>query len=75
MVKDAMKKLLYADDLALVANGKQELQETMEEWNWLFARHRLTINLEKTEVIHIGHHFLRTAIFFRILLSIVFIFK
>ena len=33
VVKDAMKKLLYADDLALVANGKQELQETMEEWN------------------------------------------
>ena len=29
-VKDAMKKLLYADDLALVTNGKQELQETME---------------------------------------------
>ena len=28
-----MKKLLYADDLALVANGKQELQETLEEWN------------------------------------------
>ena len=30
-VEDAMKKLLYADDLALVANGKQELQETPEE--------------------------------------------
>ena len=30
VVKDAMKKLLYADDLALVTNGKQELQETME---------------------------------------------
>ena len=30
-VKGAMKKVLYADDLALVANGKQELQETMEE--------------------------------------------
>ena len=27
VMKDAMKKLLYADDLALVANGKQELQE------------------------------------------------
>ena len=25
VVKDAMKKLLYADDLALVANGKQDL--------------------------------------------------
>ena len=33
VVKDAMKKLLYADDLALVANGKQEPQETLEEWN------------------------------------------
>ena len=31
VVKDAMKKLLYADDLALVANGKQELQETRAE--------------------------------------------
>ena len=30
-----MKKLLYADDLALVANYKQELQETLEEWNGL----------------------------------------
>ena len=29
VVKDALKKLLYADDLALVANGKQELQETL----------------------------------------------
>ena len=36
VVKDARKKLLYADDLSLVANGKQELQETMEEWNGLF---------------------------------------
>ena len=31
VMKDAMKNLLYADDLALVANGKQELQETLEE--------------------------------------------
>ena len=31
VMKGAMKKLLYADDLALVANGKQELQETLEE--------------------------------------------
>ena len=41
-VKDAMKKLLYADDLALVANGKQE---TLEEWNGLFTRHGLKINI------------------------------
>ena len=31
VVKDVMKKLLYADDLALVANSKQQLQETLEE--------------------------------------------
>ena len=31
VMKDAMKKLLYADDLALVANEKQELQDTLEE--------------------------------------------
>ena len=31
VMKDAMKKLLYADDLALVANGKQELHETLED--------------------------------------------
>ena len=31
VMKDAMKKLLYADNLALVANGKQQLQETLEE--------------------------------------------
>ncbi len=33
VMKDAMKKLLYADNLALVANGKQNLQESLEEWN------------------------------------------
>ena len=56
VMKDAMKKLLYADDLALVVNGKQELQETLEEWNGLFTtRHWLKLNLEKTEVLHIGH--------------------
>ena len=32
VVNDAMKKLLYADDLALVANGKQELQEILAVW-------------------------------------------
>ena len=31
VMKDAMKKLLYSDGLALVANGDPELQETLEE--------------------------------------------
>ena len=56
VMKDAMKKLLYADDLTLVANGKQELHDTLEEWNGLFTRHALKRSLEKTEVLHIVHH-------------------
>ena len=56
VMTDAMKKLLYADDLALVANGKHELQETLEAWNRLLTSHGLKINLVKTEVLHIGHH-------------------
>ena len=55
LVKDAMYKLLYANDLALVANGKQELQATLKEWNGLFIRHGLNISLDKKEERHIGH--------------------
>ena len=54
VVKDAVEKLLYATDLALVANGKQELQETMEEWNGLFIKHGLKLNPEMTEMLHTG---------------------
>ena len=44
VIKDAIRKLIYADDLALEANGKQEPQETLEQWNLLFTRHERTIN-------------------------------
>ena len=59
VMKDAMRKLLYAYDLALVANGKQELPSCYGIY-WrsgtygLFTRHGLNINLEKTQVQHIG---------------------
>ena len=55
VMKDAMRKLLYAGNLALMANGKQELQETLDEWKGLFSRNGLNINLEKRKVLHIGH--------------------
>ena len=55
VMTDAMKKLLYADYLALVANFKQELHESLEGWNGLFTRQGLRVNIEKTEVLHIGH--------------------
>ncbi len=31
VMKDAMNKLLFAEDLALEANGKQEIQWILEE--------------------------------------------
>ena len=34
VMRDAMKKLLCADELALVAIGKHGLQETMDERRW-----------------------------------------
>ena len=55
VMKDSTNKLLYADNLALVANGKQKLLETLVEWNGLCTRHGLQLSLEKTEVLHIGH--------------------
>ena len=53
--RDAMKKLLYADDLTLVANGKEQLHDTLEEWNRLFNRQGLKRSPEKAEVLHIDH--------------------
>ena len=47
VMKDATKKLLYANDLALVTNGKQELHDTLDEWNGLFARHGVKRSLER----------------------------
>ena len=55
MTKDPMNKLLNAEDLGLLANGKLELHETLTVWNGLFTRHGLKINIDKTEVLHIGH--------------------
>ena len=37
------------------ANGQPELREILDEWSGLFTRHGLKLNLEKTEVLHIGH--------------------
>ena len=47
VMKDAMNKLLYANDLALVTNGKQELHDTLDEWNGLFTRYGVKLSLER----------------------------
>ena len=51
---DILRKLLYADDLAVVMESKQELQEVLVEWKDLFERHGLRMSLDKTEVLSVG---------------------
>ena len=53
---DALKKIMYADDLVIVAEHRDELQGTLDEWNEMFKKHGLKINLDKTEVMWVGKH-------------------
>ena len=36
---DLLRKMAYADDLAIIAENKQELQEVLEEWKGVFKKH------------------------------------
>ena len=53
--KDILRKMMYADDLAIIAESKQDLQEVLEEWKGVFEKHGLRMSLEKTEVMWVGH--------------------
>ena len=53
--KDILRKMMYADDLAIIAESKQDLQEVLEEWKGVFEKHGLRMSLEKTDVMWTGH--------------------
>ena len=53
--KDILRKMMYADDLAIIAESKQDLQEVLVEWKGVFEKHGLRMSLEKTEVMWVGH--------------------
>ena len=53
--KDVLGKMMYADDLAILEESKQELQEVLVEWKRVFKKHELRMSLEKTDVMWIGH--------------------
>ena len=55
-MKDTSRKVQYADDLAIVAEDKAELNESLEEWKDAYKQHGLRVNLEKTGVLSIGAH-------------------
>ena len=39
--KDVFRKMMYADDLAITAESKPELQDVLEEWKGVFKTHGL----------------------------------
>ena len=48
-MKDDLRKGMYANDLAMIADTKQELQELLEEWKGVFKKHGPIMSREKTE--------------------------
>ena len=51
---NALRKIMYADDLVIIAEHREELQGTLEEWNDMFKKHGLNMNLDKTEAMWVG---------------------
>ena len=55
-MKDVLRTMMYADDLVLIAESKQEQHEELEEWKGVFKNHGMRMSLEKTEVMWVEHH-------------------
>ena len=46
-MKDDLRKGMYANDLAMIADTKQELQELLEEWKGVVKKHGPIMSREK----------------------------
>ena len=46
---------MYAEYLVIIAEGKQELQEVLDDWKGVFKKHEMRMSLEKTEVMWVGN--------------------
>ena len=51
---DILLKLLYADDLIVVADSEADLQERLVDWKEIFGKYGLTVSLDKTEMLWVG---------------------
>ena len=50
------RKMVYARDLAIIAEGKQELQETLDERKEMVQKQGMRMGLEKTEEMWVGQN-------------------
>ena len=48
-IKDVLRKGMYANDLAMIADTNQDLQEVLEQWKGMFKNHGPIMSREKTE--------------------------
>ena len=48
-IKDVLRKGMYANDLAMIADKTQELQELLEEWKGVVKKHGPIMSREKIE--------------------------
>ena len=54
-MKDILRKGMYANDLAMIADKKQELQELLEEWKGVFKKQGPITSRKKTEEMWVWH--------------------
>ena len=53
-MKGILGRMLYANDLVVVAESKQKIQEALREFKEAFRKYGLKMCMEKMEVIWVG---------------------
>nr|CDJ94779.1 RNA-directed DNA polymerase (reverse transcriptase) domain containing protein [Haemonchus contortus] len=51
LVDGPLKTILYADDIALIAESKVELQDNLQKWQKVLAENGLRLNVKKTKFL------------------------
>ena len=51
---DALRKIMYADDIVIVAEHREEWQGALGECSDMFKKHGLKMNLDNTAVMWVG---------------------
>ncbi|XGW34175.1 hypothetical protein V3C99_018193, partial [Haemonchus contortus] len=51
LVDGPLKTILYADDIALIAESKEELQDNLQKWQKVLAENGLRLNVKKTKFL------------------------
>ncbi|VDL78066.1 unnamed protein product [Nippostrongylus brasiliensis] len=49
LTEDPLKTILYADDMALIADSREELQDKVQQWQETLAKNCLRLNVKKTK--------------------------